>query len=339
MTITSITSYLVSPGKNLTITPPVQGTTVPLTGKLFGMLSDLYNKSDTECDIPIRFVMDQDGTQHNEMRSLITNYISDPTQVIGNTIAERLSRNTNSIPGLGLLFLILGMERNKHKVVISRFPAEEGVLADIQGQSLEIQFIERIFMKNSNAYKAALYSDTSLTAGFWEGYVIDRQINYAAQGIAQYWIYDFLSSDFITTSKTGTKRFALALREASKKTSDPNIRHQIVSLSVLVGGYGGRATTIHQILENYRISDDVKELIISNLPQKSLERETFTFDLDEFREHIVYTSIELDNESTLIAPTEKFESCFDREVIDSEKSIFRFSTQGTIVEERVKGNK
>jgi hypothetical protein len=51
--------------------------------------------------------------------------------------------------GLGLLFLIRGKERNKSKLVISGFPADNGILAEEQSNSLTVQFVERIFMKNA----------------------------------------------------------------------------------------------------------------------------------------------------------------------------------------------
>ena len=195
MTIISIASYLVSPGKNVTPLPEIQGKMLDLSGKLYRMLSALYEKAENECNIPIRFVMDSQGNQTNETRRLIIEFINLPNINNGKALAERLSTFTNNISGLGLLFLIYGEEANNHKIVISRFHAEEGVLADIHGQGLEIEFIERIFMKNSLAYKAAYYFNSSLSTGFWDGFVVDKQLNYMGHGIAQYWIYDFLSSD------------------------------------------------------------------------------------------------------------------------------------------------
>ena len=51
-------------------------------------------------------------------------------------VAERLQSVTTGRSGLGLLFLINGREGGTQKTVVSRFPAEQGVLAEEKGNSL-----------------------------------------------------------------------------------------------------------------------------------------------------------------------------------------------------------
>ena len=120
MEINTILSYLVLPGKNVENLPDAMGTTLSLTGGLYAMLSDIFSKSEKECDIPIRFKNKEDGTQYNEVRSLITTFIAQPNFANGVNLANRLSRCTTKIPGLGLLFLMLGVETTTRKLVISR---------------------------------------------------------------------------------------------------------------------------------------------------------------------------------------------------------------------------
>ena len=42
-------------------------------------------------------------------------------------------------------------------------------------------------MRSAYAYKAVLYRDSSLAAGFWTGRAVDKQINNAEQQISNYW--------------------------------------------------------------------------------------------------------------------------------------------------------
>ena len=339
MNIIKISSFLVYPGKNLEHLPEVQGTLLPLQGSLYNMLEEIYIKSDKECNIPIRFLMADDGSQNNLARNLIVAYIEFPDLVKGKDIANRLSGFTTNNPGLGLLFLILGRDEKKKKLVISRFPAKKGVLAEEQGQGLQIEFIERIFMKSATSYKAAVYNDSSLKAGFWDGFAIDKQLNTSFDEIANYWIHDFLLSDFKTTSVAGTKRFALAIREASKKAQNGPVKHEIVGLGILAYGQAGKVVSIQKIMNNFGLSIDAKEIIASQLENKLLVDDEFVLDGEEFRLHAPFASIELSNEGIMIAPVDRFNECFPREEIDRENQIYRFSTEGRIVDERVRGRK
>jgi putative GTP pyrophosphokinase len=62
--------------------------------------------------------------------------------------------STTHRSGLGLLFLVTGEDDGETKIVVSRFPADSGVLAEEKGKGLTVEFLERIFMKGAKSYKA-----------------------------------------------------------------------------------------------------------------------------------------------------------------------------------------
>jgi hypothetical protein len=175
--IEHIHTYLVHPGKGVKTVPQLGGTTVALAGKLFTLLDNVYAKAEKECDIEISFNQGADGTQQNPCRDLVTTYLRGPTLVRGRAIAERLQKLSDKRSGLGLLFLIAGKEGREHKVVISRFPTDSAILAEENQNNLTVEFLERVFMKSATSYKAAMYKDGSLQAGFWLGVAVDKQIN------------------------------------------------------------------------------------------------------------------------------------------------------------------
>jgi hypothetical protein len=85
-------------------------------------------------------------------------------------------------------------------------------------------------MKNKQSYKTVLYRDASLKAGFWSGRAVDKQINTPPSPTSDYWVADFLLSEFSVTSAQGTKRFslgnllkALARPSRSRATARPAI--------------------------------------------------------------------------------------------------------------------
>jgi hypothetical protein len=118
-------------------------------------------QGDGECT-PSRFKHNNDGSQQNICRDLIINYIKRQTVENGRLIAERLQSVTTKRSGLGLLFLTTGYDGENYKFLISRFRADNGILAEEDEKSLNVEFIEKVFMKKVTAYKFVLYFGNSL---------------------------------------------------------------------------------------------------------------------------------------------------------------------------------
>src|ERR1039458_2257650 len=95
-----ILGYLVPPGKGHEDPEAVGGTTVPLSGKMFSMLSGIFEKSEEECKVPIRFVTA--GTQQNDVRDEVRDLLKNPTLLRGEKLAERLRGVSTGKSGLGL---------------------------------------------------------------------------------------------------------------------------------------------------------------------------------------------------------------------------------------------
>jgi hypothetical protein len=335
-----ILSYLVSPGKGNPDPEPVIGTAIPLSGLLYKMLSEVFVRSEDECKVPIRFLMSPEGEQRNEVRSHVVNLLKRPTLLKGSVLAQRLRDVTTGKSGLGLLFFIFGREGDLHKLVLSRFPADQGILAEAKKEGLEVEFVERVFMKSAKTYKAALYQGRSVDADFWAGHAVDKQINAPQDYLARYWIHDFLASDFKTTSKAGSKRLAVALKEASKSAPSIQVKQEIISAAILAQGFSGRTVSIRALTDQLRLSNPAREAIESHFHgNDTLLEDTFVLDREEFQRYTTYASIELDHGGILTAPTEKFKECFQQETVNEEESEYRFSTTGRIVDERIKGRR
>ena len=340
MNIINITSFLVYPAKNLDDRPESIGAPIPLEGNLYAMLSDVFLRSDRECDIPIRFLPDEDGSQNSEVRNMIREFIGNPDLENGIVLANRLRNFTTIKSGLGLLFLMLGYDEDndRWKIVVSRFPADQGILAEAGDDGLQIEFIERVFLKSATTYKAALYQDSSLEAGFWSGHAVDKQ-TLSRLMVANYWIHDFLASDFKTTSKAGTRRFAVAIRDASGQAPSIEVQRELVGLRMLAGGLSGQLISIQSVMDNFGLSDEALELISTQLKHGGLLTDQFVLDYDEFTRYAAFTSVEFHNGGLLLAPSDSFNDIFRRETVDQNADIYQYSIEGRIVDERVRGRK
>jgi hypothetical protein len=225
-----------------------------LSGKMFSLMDGIYSKSESDCDIDITFRSAPDGKQQNDCRDSLLAYLAAPSLTTGQKIAERLGRTTDWRSALGLLFLIVGKEHKDHKILISRFPTDSAIYVEEKPRSLTVQFLERVFMKNKHSYKAVLYRDPSFRGGFWNGRAIDKQINTPTNPTSDYWIADFLLSEFTVTPAQGTSRFAKALRLAVQSDIPVEVKEEITAAARLSSSLGGQKTSINQIADRFNLS-------------------------------------------------------------------------------------
>ena len=335
MAIREIHTYLVHPNKQSEYPREICGTSVPLRGPLFELLDDIYRRSDEECEIDITFSHAADGSQQNEFRDLLREYLDNPAMDRCRKIAERLGQSTDRRSGLGLLFLIAGREGKEHKIVISRFPTDIAVYVDEKPGAFTIEFLERVFLKNRTSYKAVVYRGESLKAGFWNGRATDRQINSRVREASNYWIAEFLESQYKITAAAGTLRLARAMRDGAQKAS-LEVKQEIYAAATLVRGLEGKTLSINDLGERFNLSQEARVAITAVLKGPSLAEEQFQFDLVEFERVNAFRSIELSNGGTLTAPSSSFDDVFDRELMNQTEGRVRFVTEGRIVNERLR---
>jgi hypothetical protein len=334
MPIEHIHTYLIHPGKGANPRPEVGGTNVAKTGKLFGLLDEIYTNSLSQCDIDIAFNPSPSGAKQNECRDLLVGYVDKADISTGRSIGERLCAITDKRSGMGLLFLMQGSEGAKKRVVISRFPANSAILVE-EGKGLSVEFLERVFVKNAGAYKAAVFEDSSTKAGFWLGKAVDRQVSSKDLQLSDYWIKDFLDAGFRATAAAGTRRLAGALREASRKATDVETKGKIAAaVTLAAGSMGGQLTSIDQFCDKFGLTGTAKAAIDAAVRNPTVLNEQFKFDATEFSQQVAYRSVELDTGGILVAPADEFDQVFTREPGAGE-DVERFSTEGRVVNERL----
>lgn len=328
-------TFLVHPSRGVQQKPPMVGTSVPLSGAMFDLLEGVYKKSDHECDVDITFRPTPEGKQQNDCRDLITGYVGGTTLPRGRLIAERLAGVTDGRSGLGLLFLIVGKEGRDHKIVLSRFPTDSAIYVDENPSALTVEFLERVFMKNKYSYKAVVYKHASLKGGFWFGRAIDKQINNLTGEPSNYWIYEFLLSDFTVTPSAGTKRLAVALRDAAKH-SPLDVKQELIAAANLAGGLAGQRISINSLASQFNLSQAARNAIAAELKSPRVSQEVFQLDISEYQKIIAYKSVELDNGALLTAQVSAFDNVFQQETTDGPEDKVKFSTTGKVVNEKLK---
>ena len=325
MPILQAHSFLVHPAKNEADQPEISGAAVPKKNPVLDMLSNIYESSRRECDIEIAFKPTDDGRQENPVRDLLLTYAESPSVPAGRAVAQQLQVVTTHRSGLGLLFLAVGDAADK-ALMISRFPAGEGVMAEEREHRLEISFIPRVFMKNVRAYKAVVYPGPVVPGGLWSGFAVDKQIREERE-LSDYWIGDFLKSDFATTSAAGTMRVALALREAIKVT-DGDVRTELINAALLMRNFDGQVVSINELTDRLNLTAPTQAALRGKVARPEMLGQTFRFDRAEFDKSVPYRTVELDNGAIMTAESTKFDEVF--RVDDAGNDRKTFTTTGKI---------
>jgi hypothetical protein len=336
MDIKTIHCFLVHPSKREENQPSIGGTIVPKRGRMFDMLRDIFDRAETDCSMDISFMHDGAGNAMNECRDLLLAYAKSHKVDDGRRVALRLQSVTTHKSGMGLLFLMLGQEAEKTRLVLSRFPADQGISAEERKDSLNLEFLEKVFMKSATAYKAAVFTGKSDLATVWAGRAVDRQINNPGDQIAHYWIRDFLASALRTTAAAGTKRLAVALRTAIQGLSDTEAKSEIAAAVTLIGGVAGKTLTGEQFCSQFALSPTATNAVRIAFKDEKLMNESFKFDAVEFKRNIAFRSVELHNGGILTAEASRFDDVFKQEPAGHAHGEVRITTQGRVVDERLR---
>jgi hypothetical protein len=142
-------------------------------------------------------------------------------------------------------------------------------------------------------------------------------------------------SDFRVTPKQGTYRLAAALREAAKN-ADIAVKQEIAAAATLARRLPRQSISISDFADRFNFSSEARNAISEQLKNPQLAQERFLFSAPDFANLLAYRSMELDNGAMLTAPSGEFDEVFQKEVIDKRKNEVRFTTQGTVVNDKLK---
>lgn len=334
MPITKAFAFLIAPGKGSSGASTISNKEIVIgTNKLSVMLSDIFVDDPGPHDFEITFNPALDGTQVNECRDLMLAFHASPSAATGLLIAQRLQLVTDKRSGTGLFFLIVGNNGMKQRVVMSRFPTDQAIRADVSSGSLDVEFLEEVFIKRLSSYKAALFEHPTPPAGFWKGHATDRQAGQSGEHISEYWLKEFLNADFSETPAQGTRRLATVLKDALKSNPSPSVKSEIAHASSLASAvFRNKPLTIEDFCKHFGLSSAAQDTIKAALPKASLFSKKFTFDADQFKNVAPYRTVEMNTGAILTAPNDDFEKVFEE---TKSGDIVEYKTRGKISDQRL----
>ncbi|QYE34271.1 hypothetical protein KZX46_16005 [Polymorphobacter sp. PAMC 29334] len=334
MPITNVFAYLIAPGKGLSNPPVISSKEIIIEqNKLSIMLSGVFSDQTGAHNFEITFNPDANGKQLNECRSLMLSFYELPSIATGLLIAQRLQNVTDNRSGTGLFFLLSGLHGLQRRLVMSRFPTDQAILADAASGSLDVEFLEQVFIKRLTSYKAAMVEHPSPPDGFWKGIATDRQAGQSGEHISEYWLRDFLNADFSETPAQGTRRLATALKEALKTNPNLTVKSEIAHASSLATAvFENKSLTIQGFCDHFALSTAAQETIKTALPKPSLFGKTFEFDANQFKVVAPFRTVEMNTGAILTAPSDEFEKIFET---THSGDIIEYKTRGRVSDQRL----
>jgi hypothetical protein len=94
--------------------------------------------------------------------------------------------------------------------------------------------------------------------------------------------------------------------------------------------------SISDFANRFNLSRQARDAISEQLKNPQLAQERFLFSAPDFANVLAYRSMALDNGATLTAPSGEFDEVFQQEVLDKHKNEVRFTTRGTVVDDKLK---
>lgn len=114
-------------------------------------------------------------------------------------------------------------------------PTDNAIYVDESPADFSVEFLERVFMKNKASYKAVAYCDASLQGGFWRGRPRTSRSTAAPGSCPTTGSVDFLASRFTGTPTAGTRRLAIAMRDAVG-SAEPDVKRELSAAATLAPG-------------------------------------------------------------------------------------------------------
>ena len=299
------------------IVPPLKGVDEPTETEIveskildetepgFDYLLKLFDSVHNTCKIGITF--ESDGDQNNQIRSLIVNMVDKEDEnlnlIDASWLANHLAKLTDERNKTGLFVILIGKKLQLNRVVLLRFRAEEVVYKKSLENGFRIDRLEQAYSQNSKYYKAAYYEDYSAKRStFWDGFILDKQRRKETI-VSEYWLKDFLLSDYSMSNYQGTLRLADYIKNFAKAIDDVAEQQTIFeSVRNLRNNAEDRDISVLDFADDF-LPVNLRSRFKEFVGQDDINASLFNIDFEAYDHALPYHVMQMENGISLIVPT------------------------------------
>lgn len=288
-------------------------------------------------EITFRFEdMTKTGIRSHAVRQCIMDYCfgaSATSKKASLDLARLLSKSMDNRSPYTLLMLVAYRDQKDEsfrRLVMWAFPKDEPFQFTASNGKAKIKIPKDIFSRSSTFKKGSLYEGFQNDSAFLQGFVIDRQAENSWGTAADYWVSQFLDSQFSLTGTAGTRLLAKTLKITYDNLLESTDRNQITDSIRAAFASTKKRLSMHSYAKEY-LTGNAKSTFLSNTPPETVKTK-FDFDKAEFEEKVQLRVFRLDDDVVVSAPF----STIDHSVRIVGKDSDQIRVKGTIIEETVK---
>jgi hypothetical protein len=313
----------------------VRGSSVDVNTIPQEFFAPLFVAADTSCRVGIALAP-EGGQQRSRVRELllaIARGAYGEKDEASRELACRLAGATTRRSPPGLLVILSGRQGQVCRLVLWKFPADEGLQAQILSGSITINLLRDAFSKSSSYFKAAVFEEGDAESVFWEGRVEDRQMKQRLREVADFWVEDFLAARLVFKPAHGTRVLAKALGQLLSRVESADDRDALISAATVAKAQPGRRISIAGFAGDY-LPRELGEGLIELAGGHEVADHVFELDSETLGKEFNMRSLVLDGQFTVKGPMDRFDDVvLQREI--AETSQVEVTLRGRVTSQRI----
>ena len=305
------------------------------------MLDEFFSKSRLEHEPTVSFRVEHrtgaSGSQSHDVRTLIMDYefgSAPRAKSAAVRLATRLGESMDARSSFTLLMLAAYADGGTGRLVAWAFPKEKPFHFRVRGSKAKITVLQNAFSRTSSFRKAALYEGRNRQVDFWKGRVIDKQAMSGFGTAADYWISDFLDSEYSMTGQIGTRLLAKSLRLTYDELSDPHEKDQVSGAIVAIHSSQRPRWSMARFANEY-LSGNAKAVFLGKVPPDT-RNTTFSFVAREFDDKLNFRVFKLRDNVMISAPFGAIGASV--QIIESPNQR-KVKCEGIVVDDKIRAKK
>lgn len=224
---------------------------------------------------------------------------------------------------------------DQRAVTLWVFPSDE-VFTPRRGGDFDVDILKNVFSRKSTLKKVALFQGRNHRADFLYGRVLDNQATARAQGVAHFWVAEFLAAHLSLNAQAGSRLLGLGLRAAHKAASSPEEKDEILAAIQIAKQFQRRPPlTLGRFAEDHIRTERLREAFLratGRNPDTLGGR--FEFVKESFDEVVPFRQFHLENNIVVTVPFDEVNGEHVQLTVDDAQRVLR--AEGKVLDERLR---
>lgn len=204
----------------------------------------------------------------------------------------------------GIVVVIEGVIKNKNVFSIMKLERDEGVQLKKNERShfIDIVAVKNLMLtKKTKLYKASFFFNRTDFDTDFDGFVTDNQIQPTSpQGIASFFIHDYLGCSFYGDTRVNTKKFFELTRDFIITIEDPIKKTKYFEHLISYSSMPKNFIDTNEFIREY-IEENDQQNYIDYLNRNNFSQETFAKDIELIENHLQRIMIDFENDVQIIS--------------------------------------